>query len=278
MPAGIPLAQGVKPLPAGSSLIQGEKSSQNDRTYTAQSTLNGTWAAKGLPAGILAFTTTAAMGSFGLAGNEPVAVVMDRWDELAAALARRGVQGLASSAQVHGAQLAVHSLPWSGWLRQRGVDGHVSTVPGSALAVTVADCVPILIGHPGGAIAALHAGWRGSAASILEGGLDLLESRGFPAAECQVYLGPAICGSCYEVGPEVISAVTGRRASGKQLLDVRQVLADRALGRGVAGITVESACTRCGPRNFFSHRAGDSGRQLAVIALPFSAHASSQSS
>lgn len=265
-------------VPADISMTQDDESGQNDRPATDQDVLSRAWAARGLPGGVYAFTTTTGMGSFGLAGSEPVAVVMDRWDGLMAALARRGVQGLASSAQVHGAQLAEYSLPWLGWLRRRGVDGHVSTVPGSALAVTVADCVPILIGHPGGAIAALHAGWRGSAANILEAGLDLLERKGFPAAECQVYLGPAICGSCYEVGPEVISAVTGRGASGKQLLDMRQVLAERAVSRGVAGITVESACTRCGPRDFFSHRAGDSGRQLAVIALPFSADASSQSS
>lgn len=203
-----------------------------------------------------------------MGGNEAVGDVMTRWSALQEALALRGVSRLVSAHQVHGAVVSRHQgHGWTGWLRQRGVDGHVSTVPGTALAVTIADCTPILIGHPRGAIGALHAGWRGTAAGILDVGLDLLSSLGFPAEECAVYLGPAICGPCYEVGPEVLTAVTGEPTLTKGYLDVRAVLTERARKRGVAFVTAETACTRCDQAHFFSHRGGDVGRQLGVVCL-----------
>lgn len=221
----------------------------------------------GLPPRIHGWTTTRATGSFGLGSIEPVGTVMERWSALQAALAVQGIERLASAHQVHGAGVSRHGAGWQGWLRQQGVDGHVSTVPGTALAVTVADCTPVFLAHPGGAIAALHAGWRGTAGRIVDVGLDLLEQLGFPASECVSHLGPAICGACYEVGPEVLTAVTGRAASGKGQLDVRAILAEQLERRGVAVVTTSGACTRCHNDRFFSHRAGDAGRQLGVIAL-----------
>ena len=216
---------------------------------------------------IRAWTTTRAQGSFGFASNEPVAAVMDRWSNLQEALAALGVTRLASATQVHGNVVAEHDGRWQGWLRMRGVDGHVTTVPGTALVVTVADCTPVFISHPAGAIAALHAGWRGTAAGILSVGIEMMARRGFPAAECTVSLGPAICGACYEVGPEVLSAVTGTPVQSKGMLDIRAVLAEQARKLGVRTLGIGEECTRCHNDQFFSHRAGDSGRQLGVIAL-----------
>ncbi len=216
---------------------------------------------------IRAWTTTRAAGSFGFGSNESVAEIMDRWSALQDELANQRVFRLASATQVHGNAVAQHDGQWRGWLRMRGVDGHVTTTPGTALVVTVADCTPVFIAHPAGAIAALHAGWRGTAAGILAAGLEVLEQLGFPASECSVHLGPSICGACYEVGPEVLAAVTGRPASAKGLLDVRAVLQDQARLLGVRAVSVSEACTRCHNDRFFSHRAGDAGRQLGVIAL-----------
>lgn len=221
----------------------------------------------GLPEGIRGWTTTRQNGSFGLGSPEPVGEVMARWDRLQAELRALGIRRLASAFQVHGAGVQVHGAGWDGWLRGHGIDGHISLVQGTALAVTVADCTPVFVAHPRGAVAALHAGWRGTAAGILPVGLALLEQLGFPARECAVHLGPAICGACYEVGPEVLEAVTGRPAVGKGLLDVRAVLAEQAAGLGVVRLTTDGACTRCHGERFFSHRAGDAGRQLGVIAL-----------
>ncbi len=221
----------------------------------------------GLPDGMHAWTTTRSMGSFGLASLEPAGDVIARWDALTTALQSHGVERLASAAQVHGAVVATHANGWRGWLRLRGVDGHATATAGTALAVTVADCTPVFMWHPRGAVAALHAGWRGTAGRILGVGLELLAAQGFPAEECSVHLGPSICGSCYEVGPEVLEAVHGRPTKAKGLLDVRAVLAEQAERHRVASLTVSRSCTRCDNERFFSHRAGDWGRQLGLIAL-----------
>ncbi|MES2525109.1 MAG: polyphenol oxidase family protein [Gemmatimonadota bacterium] len=220
-----------------------------------------------LAAGVQAFTTGRVAGSFGLGSDEAVAAVIGRWDGLQAALLTRGIVRLCSASQVHGADVVPHDGSWRGWLRLRGVDGHFTTTRGTALAVTVADCTPVFIAHPAGAVAALHAGWRGTAAGILPVGLRMFEAAGFPADECSVHLGPAICGSCYEVGPEVLTAMFGVPAASKGLLDVRAVLANQAAELGVLRLTTSSRCTRCDNAHFFSHRAGDAGRQLGVITL-----------
>ncbi|MEQ1690882.1 MAG: polyphenol oxidase family protein [Gemmatimonas sp.] len=221
----------------------------------------------GMPAGVLGWTTGREAGSFGLGSEEPVRSTMFRWNALFDELAAQGVHRVASATQVHGADVVRHGSGWRGWLRLRGVDGHISAEPGTALVVTVADCTPVFLAHPSGVVAALHAGWRGTAAGILGAGLEAMAHLGCPAQECTVHLGPAICGACYEVGPEVFEAVTGTRPASKGLLDVRAVLADQAASRGVRELTISPRCTRCDQARFFSHRGGDEGRQLGVIAL-----------
>lgn len=222
----------------------------------------------GLPTGMLGWTTTRSCGSFGfhLDGTaEPE--VLSRWETLARALRDRGVERIASAHQVHGADILTHAGEWSGLRRHPEADGHITIVRGTALAVTIADCTPVFIWHERGVIAALHAGWRGTAAGILVRALDHLAALGIPIDECRVHLGPAICGRCYEVGPEVLTAISGEPASGKGLLDVRAVLTTQAERHGVRYISVDPACTRCDGDRFFSHRGGDIGRQLGIIAL-----------
>lgn len=216
---------------------------------------------------IAAWTTTRSAGSFGLASQEPVVEVMARWDALETALAAEGITRLASATQVHGRELAGHRDGWTGRLRMHGFDGHITDVPGTALAVTVADCTPVFVAHPRGVIAALHAGWRGTAARILEAGLTAMGTSGCPADECHVHLGPAICGACYEVGPEVFEQMGLRKPPGPAQLDVRSILADQAYRLGVRTLSVSPLCTRCHNGQFYSHRAGDQGRQLGIIAL-----------
>ncbi|MDQ6612377.1 MAG: polyphenol oxidase family protein [Gemmatimonadota bacterium] len=217
-------------------------------------------------AGVSGWTTTVSNGSFGLGSGEPVDAVMHRWATLQHELADLGARRLATGVQVHGDSVTTHGGEWWGWLRQRDIDGHATKVRGTALAVTVADCTPVFIAHPT-AIALLHAGWRGTAANILQRGLEAMMQLGCAPDECQIHLGPSICVGCYEVGPEVIRAVTGRPASAKGFLDVRQVLAEQAGSFGVRIITTSAWCTRCGGGRFFSHRAGDTGRQLGILAL-----------
>jgi YfiH family protein len=211
--------------------------------------------------GIRAFTTTRAVGSFGLHTEEPVRGVIARWTELRRELKAR----LATAAQVHGSGVLVHHAGWSGWLRADEADGHVATERGTALAVTVADCVPVFIAHPSGAIALLHSGWRGTAARIVERGIEALEHRGFSAGELRLHTGPAICGTCYEVSAEVYFRLTGSNPGKPATVDLRGLIADHARAKGVKHITTSPLCTKCHNDRFFSHRAGDAGRMLGVI-------------
>lgn len=215
--------------------------------------------------GIRAFTTTRTSGSFGLGSQEPAALIMSRWRQLREALHPGGAR-LASATQVHGTRVIVHHSQWDGWLRADEADGHVSAERGIALVVTVADCVPVFIAHPSGAAAILHSGWRGTAARIIEHGIDALAQRGFAAAELRVHLGPAICGKCYEVGADVYRQLTGRDSSGAAArVDLRSIIADHARAAGVRHITTSASCTRCDNDRFYSHRAGDAGRQIGVV-------------
>ena len=217
------------------------------------------------PFGIRAFTTTRASGSFGLASEEPAVQVMRRWRQLREEL-RPGGARLASATQVHGTNVVIHHSQWDGWLRVDEADGHVSTDRGVALVVTVADCVPVFIAHPSGAAAILHSGWRGTAGRIIERGIDALALRGFAIGELRVHLGPAICGKCYEVGADVFRQLTGRDSSGATArIDLRSVIADHARAAGVRHITTSTFCTHCDNERFYSHRAGDVGRQIGVI-------------
>jgi hypothetical protein len=176
-----------------------------------------------------------------------------------------GVTRLATAAQVHGTHVVVHVPGWDGWLRGTQADGHVSAQRGTALAVTLADCVPIYIAHPSGAVAVLHSGWRGTAARIVEQGIATLAHRGFPPAELRVHLGPAICGKCYEVSPDVMKQLTGESVSAPHTVDLRALIADHARALGVRHLTISPSCTKHDNARFFSHRAGDRGRQVGVI-------------
>jgi YfiH family protein len=219
--------------------------------------------------GIRAFTTTRALGSFSTSSQEPVRDVMSRWDAVRSMAARDGVTRFATAAQVHGARVVVHAPGWDGWLRGVSADGHLSAARGTAMAVTIADCVPVLIAHPSGAAAILHSGWRGTAARIVEQGIAALVEKGFPARELRAHLGPAICGECYEVSPDVIRQLTGESVSSPRGVDLRALIADHAHAAGVRHVTTSAYCTRHDNERFFSHRAGDAGRQVAVIfAIP----------
>ena len=217
------------------------------------------------PFGIRAFTTTRASGTFGLASDEPARLVMQRWRQLREELSPEGAR-LASANQVHGSRVVIHADGWEGWLRIDGADGHVAPERGLALAVSAADCVPVFIAHPSGAVALLHSGWRGTAARIVERGIEALAQRGFAAGELRVHLGPAICGECYEVSADVFRQLTGREASrAAERVDLRALIAAHARAAGVRHITTTALCTRCDNDRFYSHRAGDEGRQIGVI-------------
>lgn len=212
--------------------------------------------------GARAFITTRAAGDFNLLGEVPGA--RERWHSLQQALAARGAPRLASSVQVHGTRVLVHDKPFDGWIRVEGADGHIVIGAGAA-AVTIADCVPVFIAHPSGAIGMVHAGWRGVAGGILPEALRLLSKCGFPVDECVVHLGPSICGRCYEVGVDVYEQLTGWETKRARNVDLRALLGEQAAQLGVASWTASGECTKCDNGVLFSHRAGDGERQIACI-------------
>lgn len=214
--------------------------------------------------GIRAFTTTRTAGNFGLATNEAASAVMGRWAELRREL-RSGGTRLATSSQVHGNVVLEYYPGWSGWLRGDDADGHASIDRGTALAVSVADCVPVFIAHPSGAIALLHSGWRGTSLRIVEKGIGALAAKGLSPSELYLHCGPSICGKCYEVSADVYAQLTGTDPGKPTPVDLRALIADHARAMGVRRITTSASCTRCDNDRFYSHRAGDAGRQIGVM-------------
>ena len=113
-----------------------------------------------------------------------------------------GWASVVRSRQVHGAETRLHAEVPAGRHVVGEGDGHVTRTAGLLLTVTLADCVPVFVADPvHRAVALLHAGWRGTAAGVVERGLGVMaEAFGSGAEELFVHLGPAICGACYEVG------------------------------------------------------------------------------
>ena len=214
--------------------------------------------------GVDAFTTGRAAGSFGMGTEEPVRAVTARWGALRALLGGPAAR-LATSCQVHGSVVLRHRGEWQGVLRGPEADGHLSAERGTAMAVTVADCVPVLLAHPSGAAAAVHSGWRGTAARITEVAIRQLGTLGLLPSDLRMHCGPAICGRCYEVSAEVFAQLTGRDPGRSSTVDLRALIADHARALGVREISISPLCTKCDNDRFFSHRAGDEGRQLGVV-------------
>jgi len=207
----------------------------------------------------------------GLSGAQPVGRVMDRWRGI---LAWADVPAAVHARQVHEADIWIHrEIGGPGILVMNGLDGHVTDRPGLLLSVGVADCTPVFIVDPQVRVLALvHAGWRGTAAGIVERGIHrIVESWDSAAERLWVHCGPAICGPCYEVGPEVHAAIHPDRPvpEGPSTIDVRAAIVERALGMGVpaAQVSVSEHCTRCGPPDFFSHRGGDKARQMGLLGM-----------
>ena len=177
--------------------------------------------------------------------------------------------------QVHGA--AVHRIG----VRENGVevvgdgDGLVTDRPGHGALVWTADCVPVLIAGAD-VVAAVHSGWRGSAADIVGTAVGVLE-RTFGAAPrtLRAALGPSVCGRCYRVGPEVPVALAAfgldeHRWLDGDHVDLRGFLATRLEALGVPPEEIETVggCTVESPDLASFRRDGEAaGRQWSMVCL-----------
>lgn len=214
--------------------------------------------------GVQAFTTTRDAGTFGLSGSEPVGEVLSRWAALQESLSSQA-RRITIGRQVHGSTVTTHRGGWEGMLRTGDADGHIAAERGIILTVSIADCVPIFIAHQSGMVGILHSGWRGTVGRIIDAGLGAFGRLGIPPDELMVHLGPSICGRCYEVSADVRAQLTGQPANRSGNVDLRSLIAEHAADAGVTRISVSPDCTRCDNEKYFSHRAGDTGRQLGVI-------------
>jgi YfiH family protein len=200
-------------------------------------------------------------------GDEPQAVEAN-WR----ALERATGLVFARVRQVHGANLVRAEAPTAPCLE---ADAVLSARPGLAACVAVADCVPILLARPdGSAVAALHAGWRGTLARIAAEGVRALAGGGGEEPPLAV-IGPSIGPCCYEVsddlaaqfaaafGPRVV--VEGGRGPRLDLWAANE----RALrDAGVVRVAALRRCTACEPRLFYSHRrdGARTGRMVGFVA------------
>jgi YfiH family protein len=170
--------------------------------------------------------------------------------------------------QVHGNQvhLADDHRPSPG---PPEADAAVSRDRARGLAVQVADCVPLLLADAStGAVAAAHAGWRGTAAGIARATTGALG----PASQLVAAVGPSIGPCCYEVGPELVDAfreggwVRGaddwfEQRAGRWYLDLWQATHDQLVSAGVpaASISISRLCTFCHSDWFPSYRRDGAG-------------------
>jgi YfiH family protein len=165
--------------------------------------------------------------------------------------------------QVHGATVRRATEPPGPARRPAEEDGQATALGSHPALVFTADCTPLLLAAPG-AVAAIHAGWRGVAAGIVEEGLAALREVG-GTGPVTALIGPAARGCCYEVGEEVhahFAAYDARR--GARNLDLPAVIAARL---GDAEVHDTGLCTMCWLGLFFSHRrdGGVTGRQAGVV-------------
>ncbi len=207
----------------------------------------------------------------GLWGRGPVGDSMTRWRAF-----RRDITGFPAQVlahQVHGDRVLWHEHAGEGWTLLEGADGHATAASGILLLVTVADCIPVFLVAPRqGAVALLHAGWRGTASGILAQGAKLLAERvGAEPEELACHLGVGISGPAYEVGAEVMAGVgLAHGGPGPWHVDLREVLSGQAADLGIGTVSRSGHCTATDATSFFSHRrsGGADGRMVAYLGIP----------
>lgn len=164
-------------------------------------------------------------------------------------------------------------------------DGYVTNAPGVPLVIFTADCVPVLLHEPqAGVIAALHCGWRSTAADIEAVAVEKMKELGAGPENIRAAIGPAIGACCFETGPEVPRALhelLGGESEGlwrektdvpgKYMVDLKGTVRRRLLQLGLKEEHTEicADCTMCLPRRYWSHRytKGLRGSQASVIML-----------
>lgn len=177
--------------------------------------------------------------------------------------------------QVHGIAVA-DADALAGRADEIEADAAVARRSGTVCAVMIADCLPVLLADAEGAVVgAVHAGWRGLAAGVIENTVAAMK---VAPSKIFAYLGPCISGAVYEVGADVREAMLARDAAadaafvpksrGKWLADLPLLARQRLLRAGLDAGSIFSSglCTLSDSQRFYSYRRdGPSGRMAALI-------------
>jgi YfiH family protein len=201
-------------------------------------------------------------------------------------------EGIVTGGQVHGTAMLRVEAADAGKGSREGIpqvgmgDGLMTDVPGVTLLTLHADCQPILLVDPDRpAVAAVHAGWRGTIANIAGEAVRAMgEAYGSRPERLLAYLGPALSVCCHETGPEVTDAWRERAAAlgidaeravtrpgAKEHFNVPEANRLLLLAAGLTHehIDVSTECTKCDTDRWFSHRGHgpNAGREGAFIAI-----------
>ena len=190
--------------------------------------------------------------------------------------------------QVHGNHVHVASREDAHGIREPSsleADGYVTNLPGLPLAVFTADCVPLLMEErEAGVVAAVHCGWKPTAADIMGEAVKTMASLGAEPERIRAAIGPCIRKCCFQTGPEVPAAMERLLGEplgdlveddpaerGKYRLDLPGVVARRLTQLGVPPENIDdlTTCTMCDPSSFWSHRTMGMrrGSQANIIML-----------
>lgn len=233
-----------------------------------------------LPPNIVAYTTTR-LGGYSQAAYKGLNVGMHVGDNTESVNKNRALLPNSNKLlwlnQVHGSEivqldstLESHTPP--------DADGAFSCSADYHCAVMTADCLPVLMcDNKGTQVAAVHAGWKGLALRILE---NAVRHFSVPLHEISVWIGPAICKTCYEVDEGLMSkfahypsAIAPSRNVNKYLLDLPHIAKLQLNEIGIDNVTLSHLCTYCDKDTFYSHRyathhgLSSTGRIVSVIGL-----------
>jgi len=173
--------------------------------------------------------------------------------------------------QVHGAAVAVVEGPSPAPIP--ATDAVVTTTPGLALAVLVADCVPVLLADPiAGVVAAAHAGRPGLAAGVVGNTVEAMRKLGAEPERVLAHTGPSVCGACYEVPQAMhdeiratIPAAEARTRTGTPALDIAAGVWAQLAAAGVKSGEKSHTCTRESADHFSYRRTARTGRIAGYV-------------
>ena len=161
--------------------------------------------------------------------------------------------------QQHGASVVIVNEP--GGADGVAADAAVTTAGEAVLTIRTADCAPVALVAREGVVAAVHAGWRGLAAGVIEEAVAAVRRLG--GDDIRAYVGPCIHAECYEFGPQPLESlaerlgreVVSRTAWGTPALDIPAAVRGALRRGGVEDLIEANRCTACEAESWYSHRA-----------------------